>query len=58
MKSLFWIGTIRLSGRLGVIATSAISNSDPRRGAEIGVMNGIFLSPLMMIITQPPGLLG
>ncbi len=58
LKVFFWIGTIWLAGWLGIIVTGAVSNTDVLQGAEMGAMNGIVLSPLMLIVTLPLGLLG
>ncbi len=57
-KVLIWIGIIWLIGWIGMILCDAIRWSDPLAGALSGAIQGLFLSPFLLIVTLPAALLG
>ena len=53
-----WMVAIWLLGWLGMIAGYAIRNTDVMGGAMIGLLQGTFISPFLLIVNVPLGAVG
>lgn len=54
----YWIATIWLIGWLGIITKQAVSHGSPVEGIKMGAFVGAIVSPFLLILTLPLGLLG
>jgi hypothetical protein len=57
-KHAFWITTLWVMGWLGVILWQGLAWSDMKKGLYHGAMAGLIVSPLLLVITVPLGVLG
>ena len=58
IKRFLWVPVLWLIGWLGVCADQAVSNTNPLEGLASGAIQGIFVSPFLLIYLIPAGLVG
>lgn len=57
-KHILWVAILWLIGWLGICADQAVSYTNPLEGLASGAIQGIFVSPFLLIYLIPAGLIG